>query len=309
LQQWAAINNHYALCHFLITAGADVNAKGGDAMAPPILWACKKCNYYIVDLLLKHGADPLLTDDQGFNLLHSATLDGNVFQMVLILHHPDIPVDVADAQGHTSLMWAAYKGYGGLIDVLVKWGANVYARDSQGFTALHWALVKGTQHGIFRLVEYGSDRFAENNEGKTPAITAREMNSVKQWHAALRECGYGSDGSPLNFPLSGMVKDKRAFYWKLYFCWPSLNLFCMFYTMSMFPIYIGFPLGGLIGWGMNFLSQKPLKWAPSDMKTIQKTVSMKATFESTDFSAFCIWCICWNFIVGWTSLVLQNLAK
>jgi palmitoyltransferase ZDHHC13/17 len=245
-------------------------------MAPPVLWACKKCNYYIIDLLLKNGADPLLTDDQGFNLLHSATLDGNVFQIVLLLHHPDIPVDVPDAQGHTSLMWAAYKGYGALIDVLVRWGANVYARDSQGFTALHWALVKGSSHGIFRLVEYGSDRFAENNEGKTPAITAREMNSVKQWHTALQECGYNTDGSPLNFPLSSIVKDKKSFYWKLYFVWPSLNLFCMFYAMSLYPIYIGFPLGGLIGWGMNYMSQKPLKWAPTDMKSIQKTVSSRS---------------------------------
>jgi hypothetical protein len=242
-------------------------------MATPVLWAAKKCHYYIVNLLLQNGADPLLTDDQGFNLLHSATLDGNVFQIVLLLHQ-DIPVDVADAQGHTSLMWAAYKGFGACIDVLLRWGANVYARDSQGFTALHWALVKGGQHGIFKLVEYGSDRFAENNEGKTPAVTAKEMNSQKQWHIALAECGYNRDGSPQTFPLSSVVKDKKAFYWRFYFLWPFFCLFVLFFLISGFPIYLGFPLTIAGAVALNIAGQKMLKWAPTDMKHIQKTVSL-----------------------------------
>jgi palmitoyltransferase ZDHHC13/17 len=221
--------------------------------------------------------------------LHSATLDGNVFQIVLLLHHPDISVDVPDAQGHTSLMWAAYKGYGALIDVLLRWGANVYARDSQGFTALHWALVKGAQHGIFKLVEYGSDRFAENNEGKTPAITAREMNAVKPWQSALKECGYKTDGSPLNFPLSSIVKDKTAFYWKLYFLWPFFNLFAMFYTMSVFPAFIGFPLGAAVGYGLNVVSNKPLKWAPIGMQHMTKTPFVSGVFAGTLMLVFLLW--------------------
>jgi palmitoyltransferase ZDHHC13/17 len=256
-------------------------------MAPPVLWAAKKCHYYIVDLLLKNGADPLLVDDQGFNLIHSAALDGNVIQLVLLLHQ-DIPVDVPDAQGHTSLMWASYKGYGNCVDLLLRWGANVYARDQQGFTALHWALVKGTQHGIFRLVEYGSDRFAENNEGKTPAITAKEMNSTRQWHAALDECGYEKDGSPRNFPLGSVIKDKKSFYWKLYFVWPCFNLYWVFWFMSKFPIYIGVPLGLAAGYGLNTLATKALKWAPTDMKKIGNTVSGFILYSPLLFSKLTI---------------------
>ena len=59
IYKWAAINNHYALCHFLLQSGANVNAKGGEAVATPVLWAAKRCHYYIVNLLLQHGADPL----------------------------------------------------------------------------------------------------------------------------------------------------------------------------------------------------------------------------------------------------------
>jgi ankyrin repeat protein len=279
---WAAINNHYALCHFLIQSGANVNAKGGDAVATPVLWAAKKCHYYVVNLLLENGADPLLTDDQGFNLLHSAILDGNVFQIALLLHQ-DIPVDIQDAQGHTSLMWAAYKGYGAVIDLLLRWGANVYARDDMGFTALHWALVKGSQHCIFKLVEYGSDRFAESNEGKTPAVVAREMNSQKQWNMALWECGYNPDGSTKKFPLDIVVKDRRTFYNRAYFLWPFFVGFCFIYILSHMVVYVAVPISFLVVYGLQVGANWALRWAPTDMKTMHKVPFLAGVFAGTLF--------------------------
>ncbi|KAE9976855.1 hypothetical protein EG328_002383 [Venturia inaequalis] len=279
---WAAINNHYALCHFLIQAGANINAKGGDAVATPVLWAAKKCHYYIVNLLLQHGADPLLTDDQGFNLLHSAALDGNVFQIALLLHQ-DIPVDIQDAQGHTSLMWAAYKGYGAVIDLLLQWGANVYARDEQGFTALHWSLVKGAQHPIYKLVEYGSDRFAETNDGKTPSTVAAEMKSSRQWRMALWESGYDYDGNPRNFPLSSIIKDQRTFYNRAFFLWPFLVGFCFIYILSHFAIYVAVPAAFLTVYLLQVGIVWTLRWAPTDMKTAQKTPYLAGVFAGTLF--------------------------
>jgi hypothetical protein len=271
LPQWAAINNHYALCHFLIQNGAPVNAKGGDAIATPVLWAAKRCHYYVVNLLLEHGADPLLTDDQGFNLLHSATLDGNVYQLVLLLHQ-DIPVDIPDAQAHTALMWAAYKGYPSCVDLFLRWGANVYATDDQGFTALHWALVKGSQGSIQKLIEYGADRFAKNNDGKTPAKTAEEMNTTRQWHRALAEAGYNKDGTPIDFPIPG-IKDTRWFITRFIFFWPFLIIFISLYLISYYPAYIGFPVTLAVAWGLQWLAQKLLRWAPSNMKGLHHSVS------------------------------------
>jgi ankyrin repeat protein len=269
---WAAINNHYALCHFLIQSGANVNAKGGDAVATPVLWAAKRCNYYIVNLLLEHGADPLITDDQGFNLLHSATLDGNVYQLVLLLHQ-DIPVDIPDAQAHTALMWAAYKGYPACVDLFLRWGANVYATDDQGFTALHWALVKGSQGSIQKLIEYGADRFAKNNDGKTPAVTAEEMNTVNQWHAALSAAGYNKDGTPMVFPIPG-ISDTKWFLTRFTFVWPFLIvLMCVLLLSSSYPAYFTIPAAVAVGWGLQWVAQWFLRWAPSSMKTIHHTVS------------------------------------
>jgi len=278
---WAAINNHYALCHFLIQAGAPINAKGGDAVATPVLWAAKRCNYYIVNLLLDHGADPLLTDDQGFNLLHSATLDGNVYQLVLLLHQ-DIPVDIPDPQSHTPLMWAAYKGYSSCVDLFLRWGANVYATDDQGFTALHWALVKGSPGSIQKLLEYGADRFAKNNDGKTPAVTAEEMNTVRQWHRALMEAGFDRDGNPRQFPIPG-VKDTRWFLSRFIFFLPFAMLLSAFFLISHFPSFIGIPLAVITTYTMQWGAQKLLRLGPSNMRTIHHTPFLAGIFSATLF--------------------------
>ena len=72
---WAAINNQYAVCKYLIEQGADVNVKGGESRATPAMWAAQRCHFYVVNLLLEHGADALAQDGQGYNILHLATID------------------------------------------------------------------------------------------------------------------------------------------------------------------------------------------------------------------------------------------
>jgi hypothetical protein len=174
-------------------------------------------------------------------------------------------------------MWAAYKGFPVVVDVLLAWGANVYARDAQGFTALHWALVKGQQHCIFRLIEYGSDRFAETNDGKTPATVAKEMNSQRQWHRALSDCNYNKDGSARHFPLAFIVKDRRVFYSRFFFLWPFFQLFVFLYIISHLIIYLAFPIAFPVAYGLQKAVQNLFRWAPPDMKTFPKTVSSSPT--------------------------------
>ncbi|KAI6898387.1 palmitoyltransferase akr1, partial [Hortaea werneckii] len=285
---WAAINGHHALCHLLIQSGADVNARGGDAQATPVLWASKRCHLQVVALLLANGADPLVKDDQGYNLLHSATLDGNVFQLVLLLHQPDIFVDVRDSQGHTSLMWAAYKGFGACVDVLLRWGADVHAADDMGFTALHWALVRGNYLCIQKLVEYGSDRFARSKpandipEGDTPAMTASRMKSERQWRKALLDSGFDEAGNPMPFPVP-LVNDRRWFYNRFFFLWPFALGGLQLYMLAHLPVYFGIPAVLIVGYALQFSVQKLLRWAPGDMKHMHKTPFLAGIFAGSLF--------------------------
>jgi len=177
-------------------------------------------------------------------------------------------------------MWAAYKGYPACIDVLLRWGADVNARDETGFTALHWALVKGSYPCAQKLVEYGADRFAANNDGKTPAVTAKEMNSLKQWRRALADSGFDANGHAREFPMP-MVKDTRKFLARIFFVWPFFILVSSLYIASMFPVYIGIPTSMVLAYTMQTLAAMLLRWAPSDMKHIHKTVGLVKIGQGT----------------------------
>lgn len=246
--------------------------------ATPILWAARSCNYYIVNLLLQHGADPLRTDDQGFNLIQNATLDGNVYQLLLLLLN-DVPIDTPDPSGHTSLMWAAYKGFPACVEVLLQWGASTSATDEKGFTALHWALVKGSTPCVQKLVEYGSDKNAITSEGKSPQDVAQEMNASKQWQTALSNCGYNPDATPKVFPLAFLTNDRRLFYERFCFLWPFVILPCVVYIISGMPIFVGFPLGIFVFFIMQLAAHKMLIWAPPNMQHIHQTVSINLLFH------------------------------
>lgn len=236
------------------------------------MWAVQRCHIYIVHLLLQNGADPLLTDVQGYNMLHLATFDGNVF-LLLILLHQNIPVDGPDPSGHTCLMWAAYKGFAACVDLLLQWGASVNMKDEKGFTALHWALVKGNSHCISKLIEFGSDRFAETEDRKTPALVALEMKSRGPWHRALREHGFNPDGTvkQLPLPFTSFLRT-RTFHSRFFFLCPFFLIILVFSILSKMVIFISLPLSIFLAFSLQWVAQQVLLWAPADMNHIQRTV-------------------------------------
>jgi hypothetical protein len=256
-----------------------VNAKGGESVATPAMWASQRCHYYVVNLLLENGADPLLTDIQGYNILHLATIDGNAFLLVLLLHQ-EIPVDVTDPHGHTSLMWAAYKGFPACVDLFLRWGANVNAADEGGLTPLHWALVKGSQPCIQKIVEYGGDRFTKTQDGKTPAVVAQEMKTTRVYHRALNECGYDGDGNPRRLPLGlASMMRKKSVVSKFFFVWPFLMVFVSLWLLSNMVIYAAVPMMLISVLAMQWVTQQVSKWGPADYRNIQKTVSHPPTLH------------------------------
>ncbi len=280
---WAAINNQYAVCQYLLEQGADVNAKGGESNATAAMWAAQRSHLYIVNLLLQNGADLLLTDGQGYNILHLATIDGNALLLILLLHQ-NIPVDTPDPQGHTSLMWAGYKGWPACVDLLLRWGANVNATDDNGYTPLHWALVKGSRPCLEKLIEFGADRFAKTNEGKTPATCAEEMNSRPAYHRALADHGYGPDGNakvlPLN--LAPILRDKNIMA-KFFFLYPVFMLFVILYIASQFSIYVSLPTILVVGFGLQWIAQKLASQGPLEYHVMHRTPYLAGVFAGTLF--------------------------
>jgi palmitoyltransferase ZDHHC13/17 len=260
------------MCKFLLDSGADVNAKGGESVATPAMWAAQRCHYYIVNLLLQRGADPLLTDVQGYNILHLATIDGNAFLLVLLLHQ-GISVDVTDHQGHTGLMWAAYKGFPACVDLFLRWGANVNAADEGGLTPLHWALVKGSHPCVQKIIEYGADRFAKTRDGKTPLTVAGEMNTTRFWYRALNDCGYDAEGNTRVLPLGlTMLLRNKSVTSKFFLFWPFAIVFMAVWILSHVVIFAAVPLCLVAVFALQWVAQQVANNGLGESRTLQKTV-------------------------------------
>ena len=267
------------MCKYLLQSGSDVNAKGGEAVATPAMWATQRCNYYIVALLLEYGADPLLTDAQGYNILHLATFDGNVFLLTLLLH-TSIPIDCPDPQGHTCLMWAAYKGYPACVDLLLRWGASVVATDDSGLSALHWSLVKGSQGCTNKLVDFGSDRFLLTQDGKQPSDVAREMKTSHVWHRALAENNFDQEGHTLKMPLPiGVSFLQPKILSKVFFFLPFPLVLLITIVLGSMTGYVAIILAVGLVLGFSVFAQKLAAFAPSQMKHIHQTVQSSAQFD------------------------------
>lgn len=64
--------------------GADVNAlKNADWT--PLMLACTKLRADVVTILLRHGADPLFRNKDGWNSFHIASREGNVEILKLLM--------------------------------------------------------------------------------------------------------------------------------------------------------------------------------------------------------------------------------
>lgn len=200
---WASVNNRLNVVKYLISKGADVNAKGGNLHATPLHWAASHGYVYIVDYLLKHGADATITDDQGFNLLHLSVNSSNIMLVIYVLFFVVdkgiIDINCLDPNGRSAILWAAYQGDSLTVNKLIEFHANCKIVDKDGFSPLHWGIVKGQIHVLKYLInENGNnDFFLKTNDGKDCFTISKEMNTEKNFTEALRSLGYDKYGYPI----------------------------------------------------------------------------------------------------------------
>lgn len=81
-------------------------------------------------------------------------------------------INIANASGHTALMFAAINGRKDLVDLLLKNGANKDAVTEKGWTALMLASINGSQDLIDLLLKNGANKEAVNTNGFTALMLA-----------------------------------------------------------------------------------------------------------------------------------------
>jgi truncated hemoglobin YjbI len=147
-------------------------------------------------------ADPALAQVRnrfGRTLLHDASAQGSLRMVELLLRHGADP-NVRTAAGHTSLYCLTNEceaaGSGDIVRALVRAGAQVDARsDSKRCTALHMAARRGNVEAAEALLDCGADINARDKAGDTPLQRAK--NCRKGGVASLLVSRGAEAGSPL----------------------------------------------------------------------------------------------------------------
>ncbi|KAL5017563.1 hypothetical protein ScPMuIL_007152 [Solemya velum] len=101
--------------------------------------------------------------------LHKAIIRQDIPGIEDILeNHRYVKIDVPDKYGFSGLMQASQKGYLDIVDVLLKYDADVHQKNEAGKTALMLACFAGKQEVVMRLREHGARYEDFDKGGSTP---------------------------------------------------------------------------------------------------------------------------------------------
>ena len=170
----AAHNNHVELIRELIQMGANPNIESDDK-STPLFIACREGQAEAAKALIQGGADldferPV---DHG-TLLHAAADCGSEQVAAVLLDHGASVFKINNC-GHSPLHVAAKRGFVKLVDLLIKYKADVTQTNKYHLeTALHKACQYGQTEAAICLLGHGSDINAANRFGLTPLMKAVE---------------------------------------------------------------------------------------------------------------------------------------
>ena len=152
----AAENDHADVADFLLSSGADINAKDGNGSFTPLDLALSSFHYKdMVELLLANGADPNATSGQGLTPLQETAMRGQRDAAEMLLAK-GANVNAADSKGNTALLWALMFGHLDMAKVLVDANADVNAKNNQGVSTLFLAKRRGDTKMIDALRQHGA---------------------------------------------------------------------------------------------------------------------------------------------------------
>ena len=151
-----------ALTHHTILA--DINVGDSEGMTP-LMWAARRGDSIIVDLLLKNGADPNICDQNSHSALLNATRLLSIPCIKLLLQAGADPAQI-DNQGFNVLHYMAmYSIDGDIPQCLIDAGADINGRTIENRTPIFCAIYRGKFSSARALLDYGADMEATDMDG------------------------------------------------------------------------------------------------------------------------------------------------
>jgi ankyrin repeat protein len=152
---------HPQVFKLLLDFSADINFKSSTGQSSLSLAAyrfgTRFITFNVCKLFLENGADPNITTDIEYPLLHAAAGSGFYLNTVALLLNHGADRNLRDRNRRTPLHWAAYHERLEALILLCTSGGEVNARDNEGHPALYYAALYGTPLVVNVLVEYGAD--------------------------------------------------------------------------------------------------------------------------------------------------------
>ena len=158
---------------FLIKNGADISERdceGDDAL----LWAMKNPNEDVIKTLIKHGANIHTQNRNGENILTKAIKNSANIERINYLLSLGIDLNEKDIQGMPAIVYAAYYHPNPeIIELLVQKGANInYLTDKKENILIFAARNNPNVEVIDYLLYKGLDKNYVTAEGETPLLAA-----------------------------------------------------------------------------------------------------------------------------------------
>ena len=155
MNKWLELlkNNDYIGIKKYIKSGADLQEtnEAGESVLACALRAW--CDEDILKLLIESGADIFDFDDEGVSIFDMAITYDNRWMVEYLLEQGIDVNKTTRRSGFTALMAAACYGRVEIAELLLKNGADQYARDVKGFTAIDFAR-KMNKKSILALLDY-----------------------------------------------------------------------------------------------------------------------------------------------------------
>ena len=147
---------------FLVEKGADVNAKDNDGFTA-LMEAVYRPRIDMCSLLILNGADINAMDNYDNTVLMYAT--GKIYANINAGR-----IRYREKTSMTNIL---------IVSALLEQNADINAKNSGNWTALHYAVSRGYIPMIDILIRYGADVNARSYEGETPLALA-ETNEIRE---------------------------------------------------------------------------------------------------------------------------------